>query len=113
MAAFPPITCLSLGPSAPLVLNMLKGYSPYFSPTPAWALGLIATVSNGASLTYNVEITGDQQPNNTTGSWNIHDTMAGLTASANGNVAFPITGIRLNVTAYSNGSVNLGTVQWP
>ena len=113
MSAFPTIKATAAGATAPLVLNMLQGYSPYFSPTPAWALGLIATVSPGASLTYNVEITGDQQPNNATGNWNAHDTMTALTGSANGNVAFPITGIRLNVTSYVSGSVSLGVVQWP
>lgn len=112
MGAFPGVKLTAQGAGAPIVINLLKSYSPYFSPAPSWSLGIVCTVSPGASLTYNVEVTCDQTPS-AGGNWNSHDTLNGLTASANGNVAFPITGIRLNVTAYTSGSVNLGVAQWP
>jgi hypothetical protein len=73
-------------------------------------LGLIATISSGASLTYSVQVTADPPENFQ--NWNNHDVLVNQTASANGNVAYPITGIRLNVTAYASGSVNLGVAQW-
>jgi hypothetical protein len=69
--------------------------------------GLVATVSPGASLTYNVEVTADVNPS-AGGNWNPHDVIRGMTASANGNIAYPITGIRLNVTTWVSGSVTLG-----
>lgn len=80
--------------------------------TPSWSLGIVCTVSSGASLTYTVQITADQVPS-ANGNWNSHDTLSSQTASANGNVAFPITGIRLNVSSYSSGSVTMGVAQWP
>lgn len=73
-------------------------------------LGLVATVSPGASLTYSVQVTADPPENFQ--NWNNHDVLVGQTTSANSNVSYPITGIRLNVTAYTSGSVNLGVAQW-
>jgi hypothetical protein len=75
-------------------------------------LGLVCTVSSGASLTYSVQITGDATPS-PTGNWNNHDVLVGQTASAFSNVAYPVTGIRMNVTAYSSGSVTLAVTKWP
>lgn len=79
---------------------------------PSWGLGIVCTVSSGASLTYSVQVTADPLPT-ANGNWNNHDTLNAQTGSANGNVAFPITGLRLNVTAYASGSVNLGVAIWP
>jgi hypothetical protein len=76
--------------------------------------GIIATVSSGASLTYNVEITGDDIDaygyNPANGNWNIFDNMDGLTASANGTLVAAVMAFRINVTAYTSGSVNLTIV---
>lgn len=110
MSGFSGIALAANGVSDPLPINL--------SPSPTWvgprcyALGLILTFSAGASLTATVQVTGDQFPS-ANGNWNDHDVLAGLTASANSNVAYPITGIRLVVTNYSGGSVNLGVAQWP
>lgn len=112
MAAYTGVLVAGQLKSAPLVINLMTSYSAGFSPPPQWALGVICTVSAGASLTYTIEVTGDQVPS-ATGNWNSHDTLTAQTASANGNVAFPITGIRVNVTSYVSGSVNMGVVQWP
>lgn len=76
------------------------------------SLGLICTVSAGASLTYSIQVTGDPVPT-ANGNWVDHDVITGLTASKVSNIAWPVSGLRLNVTAYSSGSVTLGVVQWP
>jgi hypothetical protein len=113
MAAYPGARLTALGKSAPIIINILNAYSPYFSPSPAaWTLGVLVTVSPGASLTYQVEVTGDPIPS-ANGNWNPHDVLQGLTSSFNSNVGYPITGIRLNVTVYSSGSANMAVVQWP
>lgn len=112
MAGLPGIRMTNTGNSSIITLNLLNGYSPYLSPTPAWALGIICTVSSGGSLNYTIQITADPIPSSS-GNWNNHDTLTSQTASANGNVAFPITGIRAVVNTYVSGSVNLGVCQWP
>lgn len=112
MGAYPGIKAQASGAST--IINVSPGINvggPIFV-SPSWSLGLVCTVSAGASLTYSVQVTADQVPSST-GNWNNHDTLTGLTASANGNVAYPITGLRLNLSSYASGSVNLGTAQWP
>lgn len=42
---------------------------------------------------------------------NPHATLAGLTADASGNLAFPVTGVRLYVSAYTAGYVDLEVLQ--
>jgi hypothetical protein len=117
MGAYPGVTLAAAGISAPIILNLSRGWPPnnlvpFSNPSPAWGLGILVTLSSGASLTYTVEMTGDVIPT-ASGNWNAHDTLVAQTASANGNVAFPITGVRLNVTNYTNGSANMAVVQWP
>ena len=78
-------------------------------------VGMGVAVSSGASLTYTVQHTFDdvQSPDfdPATATWFPHATLAAKTASADGNYAYPITGIRLNVTAYTSGSVTLTVIQ--
>jgi hypothetical protein len=112
MAGLPGVKAAGAGTSSIININPVTSWGGGFSPFPSWSLGIICTVSAGASLTYSVQVTADQQPS-TNGNWNNHDTLVNLTVSANDNVAFPITGIRLNVTAFSSGSVNLGVCIWP
>lgn len=40
-----------------------------------------------------------------------HSTLVGKTANSDGNYAFPIRAVRLNVTAYTSGSVSLTILQ--
>jgi hypothetical protein len=40
-----------------------------------------------------------------------HSTLVGKTANADGNYAFPIRAVRLNVTAYTSGSATLTILQ--
>ena len=111
MSAYSPVTQAALGVS-PIVV--ITPWSPNLWPpaqTP-FQLGLAATISPGATLTYSVQITCDPSPSNT-GNWNNHDVLVNLTASANSNIAYPITGLRLNVTSYTSGTVTLGVARWP
>ncbi len=110
MSAYPAITMHSSGTSIPT--NVCPDANVLWQAPPAYALGLIVTLSSDANLTYTVQVTADQQPE-CTGFWNNHDVLAGKTVSANSNVAYPITGIRLVVTNYVAGWVNLGIAKWP
>ncbi len=78
-------------------------------------VGLIVTLSSGANLTVAVQVTGDDVQKSTyvasTGNWNDHDTLKALTANANGNLSFPVTAVRLNVTPWVSGTVTLSVVQ--
>jgi hypothetical protein len=39
--------------------------------------------------------------------------LTALTASANSNIGYPVTGVRLKITSFTGGSCNLGVAQWP
>ena len=69
-------------------------------------------MSSGASLTYSVQVTADDVVSKDS-YWNEHDVITNQTASINSNIFYPITGIRLYVSVWSSGSVNLGIAQWP
>lgn len=111
MGAYPGVRATTSGASTIIVVSP-GGTMPAWRVPPSWSLGLVCTVSSGASLTYSVQVTADPIPS-ATGNWNDHDTITSKTASTNGNVAFPITGVRLNVTSFVSGSVNLGVAIWP
>ena len=99
------------GTSAAIPIANAFQRPPNTSP-PAYGIGLVATLSSGASLSYTVQVTADPLSGALV-NWNNHDTMQGLTVSANGNIAFPVTAIRLVVTNYVSGTVNLGAATWP
>lgn len=71
-------------------------------------IGLIATVLSGAG-TYTVQVTADAVPS-AGGNWNNHDILVALQASANSNIQYPVTGIRLVCTGTI--VVNLGMCRW-
>lgn len=75
-------------------------------------VSLLLNFSSGAVATVTVQLTGDV-PVNTAGGgiWNNHDTLVSETASANGNLQYPVTGVRLNVTSYTSGTVTLTVIQ--
>lgn len=85
---------------------------PTNSQIPIASLGLVVTLSPGTSLTYSVQVTADQFPS-PGGNWNDHEVLVGQAASANSNILYPVTGVRLNVTAWTSGTANLGIAQWP
>lgn len=75
-------------------------------------VAILVNFSSGASATATVQISGDVPMNVSGGGlWNNHDTLINLTASANGNLQYPVTGIRLNVTAYASGTITVTVVQ--
>jgi len=75
---------------------------------------IICNLSSGASMTFNVEITGDDVMatgyNSATGNWAPMSTMTGLTGSAQAALGVVITGIRVNITNYGSGAL---TFQFP
>lgn len=71
---------------------------------------LAAVVSAGAVLTYKVQHTFDN-PRDTTPTWFDHEFMVDKTINDDGNYVFPVRGIRVNVTAYTGGTVTLTVLQ--
>ena len=88
------VTQSAAGASAPVTINLIK-----FTP----GVGLLVTISG--TLTADIQVSGDNV------NWNKHDTLQGLTASANGNLAYPVAYIRINNTSYTSGSVVLNVIQ--
>lgn len=43
--------------------------------------------------------------------WIDHATLTGITATTAGNIAFPVTAVRLNMTAFASGSAQLVIMQ--
>lgn len=84
----------------------------YISP---FNIGLGVTLSPGASLTYTVQHTFDDIWSSTfnpsTANWFSHATMVNKTTSFDGNYAYPVTAIRLNVTVWASGTATLTAVQ--
>ena len=84
----------------------------YISPE---NVSVAVVLSAGASLTYKVQYTFDDvfaaNFSPSTAAWFDHATLVGKTASADGNFAFPVTGIRLNVTPYTSGTATMNVLQ--
>jgi len=57
---------------------------------------LLVNIPSGVTANCEVDVSGG--PN---GPWNAHDTLVSLTASANGNLAFPVGFVRLNCASLS------------
>ncbi len=78
-------------------------------------IGLGVALSAGANLTYKVQHTFDDvfSPtfNAATATWYDHATLTAKTASSDGNYAYPVVAIRLNVTPYTSGSAVLTVLQ--
>jgi hypothetical protein len=84
----------------------------YISP---FNVGLGVSLSAGASLTYTVQHTFDDIWSPTfdpaTANWFSHATMVSKTTSFDGNYAYPVTAIRLNVTVWASGTATMTAVQ--
>lgn len=77
-----------------------------------FSIGFGVTLSAGATLTYSVEHTFDDVFDSTvTPVAFAHATVAAQTANDDGNYAFPVRAIRLNVTAYTDGNATLTLLQ--
>ena len=96
-------TLSAVGASAPLrvTADMLNAN---FLP-----MGILCLVSNGGSLTYTVEVTGDDlnAPGYTAanGNWFPMDGMSAITASANATLGACITAVRARISAYTSGTL--------
>ena len=101
------VTASAAGPTSPFILNQ-AGPSPF-------NVGIGCAISAGASLTYSVEYTFDdvfaQNYNPATGNWTALTGLTAQTASKDGNIAYPVMAVRLNVTAYTSGSVTMTVIQ--
>jgi len=113
MLVFPNVSLGSVSNSAPILpygtSSIVVGQ---INPQPITAMGLLCTVSAGASLTYSVQVSCDS-PNSTIVNWLDLDAISGATASAYAGIILPISAIRLAVTVWASGTVNMGVVQWP
>lgn len=69
----------------------------------------------GSTLTYSVQHTFDDvfaptfSPD--TATWFDNDVIAAKTANEDGNYAFPVTAIRLNITAFTSGTATITVIQ--
>lgn len=72
----------------------------------------VGCVVPSGTLTYKVQHTFDNIYDPTvTPVWFDHSSITGQTASKDGNYAFPVMAVRLNVTAYTSGSVIMTLIQ--
>ena len=100
------VTVSGVNVSSPIPLN---NYADPFN------VGFGIKLSAGASLTYTVEHTFDDifaagfNPANAV--WYSNATVVTQTTNKDGNYAFPVTAIRLNVTVWSSGTATLTSIQ--
>lgn len=91
-------------PAIPLDINQ----SPF-------SVGIGVALSVGATLTYSVEHTFDDiwaaGFNPSTAVWYTNASLGAKTTSLDGNYAFPITAVRLSVTAYTSGTATMSVIQ--
>ena len=78
-------------------------------------VGIGCDVSAGGVLTYTVQHTFDDVFSSSfspsTATWYSNSTLVAQTTDKDGNYAYPVTGIRLTVTAYTSGSVTMTVIQ--
>lgn len=78
-------------------------------------IGIGCALSAGATLTYTLQYTYDDVQaagfNPATATWFDHATLAAKTTSSDGNIVVPVAAVRLNVTAYTSGSVVMTVIQ--
>lgn len=95
------------GASTPIALNIL-------APVP-FNVSLLADVTG--TLTYSIEYTFDDVQANgyvpASGVWNAVSGMGAQTADTTGSLSFPVTAVRLNITAWTSGGVVLTVIQNP
>jgi len=100
------VTVASASASAVIPLNT---YGDPFN------VGIGCDVSAGGSLTYTVQHTFDNVQSPTfdpsTATWYSNATIVAQTADKDGNYAYPVTAVRLLVTAYTSGSVTMTVIQ--
>lgn len=82
-------------------------------------VGIGVKLSSGASLTYTLQHTFDQLRREPASDpfvedslgWHDHADINASTASEDGNIAFPVYGVRLKVTSFTSGTATLTMIQ--
>lgn len=78
-------------------------------------VGIGCDVSAGGSLTYTVQHTFDDVQartfDPTTATWYSNATIVSQTTDKDGNYAYPVTAVRLLVTAWTSGTVTMTVIQ--
>jgi len=100
------VTVGAVGSSSVIPLNT------YANP---FNLGIGCDVSTGGSLTYTVEHTFDDVQKETfnpsSAKWFSQTSLTTQTAGKVGSYVFPVTAVRLTVTAWTSGSVTMTVIQ--
>lgn len=100
------VTVGAVGSSSVIPLNT------YANP---FNLGIGCNVSSGATLTYTVQHTFDnvqsESFNPSTATWFSQTALANQTADKDGSYLFPVTAVRLTVTAWTSGTVTMTVIQ--
>lgn len=100
------VTVYSQTASQPIPLDVNQG---------PFNVGVGVALSAGASLTYSVQHTFDDvwadgfNPSNAV--WYTNSSLGAKTTSLDGNYAFPVTAVRLNVTTHSSGTATMTVIQ--
>lgn len=99
-------TASAAGATTPVTFNLHQS---------SFTVSIAVALSAGASLTYTVEHTFDDVFasgfNPATAVWFPNDVLVSKTTSEDGNYAFPVTAVRLNITAYTSGTATLTVIQ--
>lgn len=75
-------------------------------------LAIAVILSSGASLTYKAQHTlDDVQDPTAVLNWLDNDALAAKTASDDGNLSFPVRGVRLNITVFTSGTATVTFIQ--
>lgn len=91
------ITAAGYSTAIPVDVNKFRG-----------GVGILVTLSDSGSADYDVEVTGDHRAAGFS-HWNKHDILKAKSASANSNLAYPVTGLRLYARSL-NGTLTLSVV---
>ena len=88
---------------------------PLNNYTAPFNVGIGCDISAGGSLTYTVEHTFDDvfaaTFNSATATWFPNAGLTAQTTDANGNYSAPVAAVRLNVSAWTSGTVTMTVIQ--
>lgn len=109
-----PASISAAGPTAPYTIQGTSTRNSGHLPP-----GIVATLSDGAVMTYSIEVSADPVPFSANGpatplasaNWAPLPNMAGLQASAAGTIPFMVSGIRARVTSYTSGTLSLSIAE--
>jgi hypothetical protein len=104
MQSFPQ-TLTAVGPTPPIqmVTGEALSLQRSYVPNPLYPQ-VVVGLSSGASLTYTVEVTGDNTPS-ATGTWVPLTNGFGLTANSLFTLYGAVQAVRANITSYTSGTL--------